>query len=113
MSYEITLSASFERSFKKLFKRYKSLKGDLMCFIKSLEENPLQGDDLGNGLRKIRMSITSKSKGKRGGARVITHNIIISASIGKIRLLAIYDKSDRESLSDKEIKDLLKEEGLL
>ena len=29
-----------------------------------MQENPYQGGDLGNGLRKVRMSITSKGKTK-------------------------------------------------
>ena len=40
--------------------------------IDDLEQNPLLGTDLGDGLRKVRMKITSKGKGKSGGARVIT-----------------------------------------
>ena len=36
-------------------------------FLHSLQSNPLQGVDLGKGLRKIRMSIASKGKGKSGG----------------------------------------------
>jgi hypothetical protein len=34
-------------------------------------------------------------------------------SIGKKHLLSIYDKSDKENISDKELDDLLKIAGLL
>lgn len=72
--------------------------------VKSLEENPEQGIPLGNQCYKIRIAIKSKSKGKSGGARVLT-NIVIDNKI--VYLLTIYDKSDKESLTDKELKELL------
>lgn len=67
----------------------------------------MQGADLGMGLRKIRMKIEAKGKGKSGGARVITHNAIISVHEERITLLTIYDKSEQESISDAELMDLL------
>ena len=65
------------------------------------------GTDLGNGVRKIRMAVKSKGKGKSGGMRVITFNVIIDRTDTEITLLSIYDKSEKESISDKEIKMLL------
>jgi hypothetical protein len=52
------------------------------------------------------MAILSKGKGKSGGARVITHLKVTSTNV---YLLSIYDKSERESISHKELKALLKE----
>ena len=52
------------------------------------------------------MAITSKGKGKSGGSRVITH---LKVSHTSVYLLSIYDKSDQENISDKELKELLKE----
>ena len=79
-------------------------------------ENPRLGTSLGKDAFKIRLKITSKGKGKSGGARVIT--LIESAVIGiteqtspqeiTVNLLSIYDKSDMANISDKELKDLLK-----
>ena len=69
MSYRIEVAPEFARRLKKLSKRYKSIKQDYGDFLHSLQSNPLQGVDLGKGLRKIRMSIASKGKGKSGGAR--------------------------------------------
>lgn len=71
-----------------------------------MQENPHQGADLGNGLRKVRMSITSKGKGKSGGARVITFTAIISEDDAEILLLTIYDKSEKETITDAELKEL-------
>ncbi len=53
-------------------KKYPSLKSDLFKLIKQLEANPLIGTLLGKDFYKIRLSISSKGKGKSGGARVIT-----------------------------------------
>ena len=58
-------------------------------------------------LRKVRMSIRSKSQGKRGGARVITFTVLVSVDEGTIYLVTMYDKSEIESMSVKEIRKLL------
>jgi len=69
-----------------------------------LEENPIQGTSLGRNCYKIRLSIASKGKGKSGGARVITNIVIADETV---YLLSIYDKSDKENLTDKELIELL------
>ena len=61
---------------------------------------------MGNGLRKVRMSVTSKGKGKSGGARVITFTAIIATDTTEILLLTIYDKSERDNITDSELKAL-------
>jgi hypothetical protein len=70
-----------------------------------LEENPTQGTSLGRNCYKIRLAISSKGKGKSGGARLITNFVIADDTI---YLLSIYDKSDKENLTDKELDELLK-----
>lgn len=72
MNVEIFLSNEFIKQFRKLAKKYRSLGDDFKRLKSELEQNPSQGVDLGNGVRKIRMAIASKGKGQRGGARVIT-----------------------------------------
>ena len=72
MNYKIKVYRCFEKEVKKLSKRYKSLKQDLLALSAELLENPEKGVDLGNGLHKVRMSISSKGKGKSAGARIIT-----------------------------------------
>lgn len=86
-------------------KKYQSLKTDLALLFKSLEENPMQGTPLGKNCYKIRLAISSKGKGKSGGARVIT-NFVISEET--VFLISIYDKSEKETLTDKDLDDLLK-----
>lgn len=109
MDCEITATPEFNSNLKRLGKKYKSLKIDFAAFIESLRENPLQGSDLSGGVRKIRFAIRSKGKGKRGGARVITCNTLVSEDCTKILLVIIYDKSEQESITDKEIKDIIRD----
>jgi mRNA-degrading endonuclease RelE of RelBE toxin-antitoxin system len=75
MNYTIETTKVFELNFKRLSKKYRSLIDDLEEFKKILLENPNVGDDLGENVRKVRMAIASKNKGKRGGARVITYTV--------------------------------------
>ena len=77
-----------------------------------MAKNPYQEADLGYGLRKVRMAISAKGKGKSGGARVITLILAYSEEESEIGLLYIYDKSEQESLTDKELSDILRENGL-
>ncbi|WP_256011373.1 hypothetical protein [Desertivirga xinjiangensis] len=52
--------------------KYPSLKKDMTELLGSLSDNPKQGKALGNSFYKIRLSITSKGKGRSGGERVGT-----------------------------------------
>lgn len=101
---------TFDRGFKHLKKRYRSLEEDIAELIDELEESPLLGADLGRGVRKVRMAITSKGRGKSHGARVITYTeaIVDVDEEGVVTLLTIYDKADRDSISPAEIDELLK-----
>ncbi|MDR0733589.1 MAG: type II toxin-antitoxin system RelE/ParE family toxin [Dysgonamonadaceae bacterium] len=113
MKYKIVPSKDFERNFKHLLKKYRSLENDIVDLTKELRKNPTMGDSLGNNTRKVRMTITSKGKGKRGGARVITYVLYVDDEKGKIYLLTIYDKGEQDNISEKEIQRLKQENGLL
>jgi mRNA-degrading endonuclease RelE of RelBE toxin-antitoxin system len=105
MSYEIIATPRFKRDIKRLGKKYISLKKEYALLLDELEKEPqLQGTPIGNNCYKIRISIASKGKGKSGGARVITHIVIKE---GKVFLLTIYDKSEKENITDKELAELL------
>ena len=110
MSYRIEITRHFEREAKPLLKKYASLKSELNALGEELKENPEKGAPLGNNLYKIHLAIASKGKGKSGGARVITY---LKTEQGNVYLLSIYDKGDRDSLSDKEIKDIFNVEAAL
>ena len=70
-------------------------------------EDPFQGNSLGKGVRKVRMAIEAKGKGKSGGARVITYNLEQDGDTIIIDLLTIYDKGEISNISDNFIKYLL------
>lgn len=113
MNYRIKTYRCFDKGVKQLAKRYKSLKTDLVSLAQELLQNPESGTDLGGGLRKVRMSISSKGKGKRAGARVVTLIATISEGEKEIGLHFIYDKSDRENVTDKELQQILRLNGII
>ena len=104
MIYNIIAVPSFKRELKKLAKKYSSLKVEFAQLIETLEQEPKQGTSLGNNCYKIRTAISSKGKGKSGGARVITNFVVTDSTV---YLLSIYDKSEKDSLTSKELNDLL------
>lgn len=78
---------------------------DFEKLLLSLLQNPLQGVELDGGVRKVRLAITSKGRGKSGGARVIIRVRIVS---DELQLLYIYDKADYENVSDTFLRDVMK-----
>lgn len=113
MEIKIKPLPTFQREAKILKKHYASFVDDYAELLEQIHKNPAAGTDLGGGLRKVRMRIASKGKGKSGGARVITYTIITKIEETEINLLYIYDKSERDSISAAEIKELLKQNGFL
>jgi mRNA-degrading endonuclease RelE of RelBE toxin-antitoxin system len=120
MKVRIIPSPEFNRRFRWLAKKYRSLPADYLTLSKELKENPFQGDSLGGGVRKVRMAIRSKGKGKSGGSRVLTLTVLVSG-IGDqteanvttvdadVTLLTIYDKEEIDNVSDNYIKWLVSE----
>ncbi len=106
MSYEIKTTDEFERDFKKLNKKYRSLQSDIAPLLQNLIEAPQrQGILLQNDCYKVRIPIKSKSSGKSGGARVI-HCIVSITNL--VYLLQIYDKSDKGTILMNKINNQLK-----
>ena len=110
MSFNIFTTDFFDKELKKLSKKYPSIKNDYKTLIDSLKKEPKQGQPLGKDCYKIRMAISSKGKGKSGGSRIISCVKIVANSIF---LLSIYDKGDKENISDSELDNLLKLAGLM
>ncbi|MCD4772555.1 MAG: type II toxin-antitoxin system RelE/ParE family toxin [Bacteroidales bacterium] len=110
MNYSVYPTPDFKKFFKKLYKKYPSLKADLQGLIKTLKEEPDSGIHLGYGIHKIRLAITSKDKGKSGGARIITYLVTEEK---EVYLVFIYDKSQLENITRQQIFELLKKAGLI
>lgn len=106
MSYNVIATPRFKRDIKKLSKKYFSLKDEYASLIDELESRPHIGTPLGNNCYKIRVSIDSKGKGKSGGARVITY-VVIKEEL--VFLLTIYDKAEKENITNRELKELLEQ----
>ena len=80
------------------------------CFStrQELLDNPELGTELFPNVRKARIAITAKGKGKRGGGRIITYRVDKQTDDScEITLLTIYDKSEIQSVSNDFIKYLL------
>lgn len=104
MAYRVKSIGVFERQAKKLTKKYPSLKSELIGLVQELKVNPVMGTAIGKSCFKIRLAIKSKGKGKAGGARIITNFVV---TVDTVYLLSIFDKSDKDTLSDKELDELL------
>jgi mRNA-degrading endonuclease RelE of RelBE toxin-antitoxin system len=109
MNYNIVLTDNFKKEAKKLIKRYASLAKELAELGAELQKNPTTGTPLGNDVYKIRIAIASKNKGKSGGARIISCVKVIDENV---YLLTIYNKGEKDNISDKEIQDILINEDI-
>jgi mRNA-degrading endonuclease RelE of RelBE toxin-antitoxin system len=105
MSYKIISIPTFDKDLKSLSKKHRSIPKDYEKLLDDLELNPKMGDEILQNCYKIRMAITSKGKGKSGGARVITYIYIQEETV---YLLSIYDKSEHTTISDAVIRELIK-----
>ena len=97
---------SFSREIKYLSKKHISMRQDYATLLASLQDNPQQGSSLGRDCFKIRMAISSKKTGKSGGARVIT---CVKIENETIHLLSIFDKSEKATITNAELTELLKQ----
>lgn len=104
MRYNVKTLPEFDRQYKRLKKKYPSFAEDFLELLKLIQSDPASGTDLGRNCFKYRMAIRSKNKGKSGGARVISHVVIQDETI---YFLTIYDKSEKVTLTDKELRVLL------
>jgi mRNA-degrading endonuclease RelE of RelBE toxin-antitoxin system len=114
MKVVVKITKQFQSASKVLIKRYPSFLKDLSLLEKDLLKNPKMGTSLGNGTYKIRLKISSKGRGKSGEARLISlletsfiTEVLKTEDEITVNLLYVYDKSDMETLTDRELKDLI------
>jgi len=105
MSLKIVPTPEFSKLVKKLAKSYRKIYLDIETLKEELLKNPKAGTELGHNCYKIRVANSSIPTGKSGGFRVITYYI---DKRGVIRLMFIFSKRDRESISDKELSEIIK-----
>ncbi len=104
MNFDVIATDIFERKLKRLAKKHTSLAADLALVIDELIINPTLGTLIGKDCYKLRIAITSKGRGKSGGARMITYVRIIKQTV---YLMDIYDKSEQATISNKELQLLI------
>ena len=109
MSFNIKPLAGFRKDFKMLSKKYKKIKSDVEKVIEDLRQNPEVGVYLQYNCYKIRVSNSSIPTGKSGGYRVIYY---FTDQQSNLYLLGIYSKTQKESISENELVELLKANGL-
>jgi mRNA-degrading endonuclease RelE of RelBE toxin-antitoxin system len=111
MRSNVISTPNFEREAKKLIKKYRSLKAELLDLISDLENNPKMGVLISENVYKIRLAVKSKGKGKVV-LRIITYvevEIIEKEEQIDVYLLSIYDKSDRGNISDQFLEQIIEE----
>jgi len=103
MSYEVRVVDEFKKDVKKLFKKYRSIKTDILELIEKLEKDYTIGIDLGSNLYKIRVK-NSDIGGKSGGYRVIYYTRLTN---DRIYLLTIFSKTQKENIDVKSLKPIV------
>jgi mRNA-degrading endonuclease RelE of RelBE toxin-antitoxin system len=107
MAFNVILTSGFKRELKHIAKKHRQILSDVNELIDKLAVNPLIGDDLGKNVYKVRLAITGSSKGKSGGARIITYIKIIANTVV---LAEIYLKSEYDTVDvNKVLKTLIDE----
>ena len=109
MNLRIKPLESFKKEVKKLSKKYKHIANDLKVLNDELTINPKSGVELGNNCYKIRLSNSSIPTEKSGGFIVIYYFIDTQ---GIIYLITIYSKNEIINISDTELLEILKNNGI-
>jgi mRNA-degrading endonuclease RelE of RelBE toxin-antitoxin system len=101
---KIVVGRTFEKEAKRLIKKYRSLSAEIADLIENLGSHPTMGTPIGKNCFKIRLAIKSKGQGISDGARVITCVLAVKETVV---LLSIYDKAEKEDISDLVLQQLL------
>lgn len=105
-SIEIVLTPRFQQDLRKLAKRYRSIRKDLIPLIEKLQQGETPGDRIsGNKYQviKVRLKNSDIQKGKSAGYRVIYYLKTQTA----ITLVTIYSKSDLTDIPNKVIEEII------
>ena len=103
MNYDVIVVDEFKKDVKKLFKKYRSIKKDILELVEKLEEEYNIGINLGNNLYKIRVK-NSDMGGKSGGYRVVYY---VKLPNDKIYLLTIFSKTQKENIDIKSLTPII------
>ena len=95
---------TFLKEAKQLGKKFKLLKADLKHAMDEIETKNDVGISLGYNLFKKRVRNSSIPTGKSGGFRIIIYQQLQNTTV----LISIYSKTEKESVTDQELIDILK-----
>ena len=95
---------TFLKEAKQLGKKFKLLKADLQHAMDEIETKNDVGISLGYNLFKKRVRNSSIPTGKSGGFRIIIYQQLQNTTV----LISIYSKTEKESVTDQELIDILK-----
>lgn len=117
MRSKVIVIDNFKREAKPLLKKYPSLKNELEVLRLQLLDTPRMGIQITDNVYKIRLAGKSKGRGKSGGMRIITFVWEIALEMAEdedksetiIFLASIFDKSEEENISDKDLERLIDE----
>ena len=102
----ITTTDRFDAKIRKLGKRYRSIRLDILPLIEQLESGKLPGDQIPGieyTLFKVRVRNNNIQKGKSGGYRVVYY----LKTEERIMLVTIYSKSDESDVTIAELRGIL------
>ncbi len=107
---EIDLTPEYKRNLRKLSKKYRRIRLDTQPVIEEIQRGNFLGDRLtGMGeeffILKVRVKNSNIQKGKSAGYRLIYQ----VESETSVLLLTIYSKTEREDISQNEIRSILAE----
>lgn len=111
INVDVVFGPHFRRELKPLLKKFASLADEVEALIDQLTTSPQLGTPLGKNCYKIRLAVRSKGGGKSGGIRVITYVVVQLQqrpdNTTTVYLASIFDKSERENLTDAQIKSMV------
>lgn len=103
---KVETSAQFDKELERLARKYRTLLDTVSDLVAALKRGELPGNQLqGTGARtyKVRLPNRDAKRGKSGGFRLIYYVRIKD----HIFLLEIYSKTERDDISDAEIRKLV------
>ena len=104
--YNVNTITLFNRSTKKLRKKYPRIEKDILPLINKLEQGIFEGDRLQgfNGdVYKVRINSSDQKKGKRGGHRILYYVITENSDVW---LVFIYTKASQPTPTSDEFKKI-------
>lgn len=102
----VVATPHFNRTFKRLRKKYRQIEYDLRPLIHQLEQGDTPGDQIQRvhfTVFKVRLPNSDSKRGKSGGYRVIYY----LKTTDFIFLVDIYPKSERTDISTDELRHLI------